>query len=107
MDSKAKQIFERYSEVKTVYRVAGTRIYFTSKDGAEKHVETEGGELILIQRADVFPKENDADGLPDKNWKNDQIKSWMEDNEIEFTQQDTKSTLLDKVEAFLENEPEE
>lgn len=102
MDTKAKDLFERNPKVDTLYKVKAQSIYFTSKEGADNHVEGDTDKLDTLSRADFFPKENDADGLPDKNWKNDQIMSFLDDEGVLYNSDDTKNILLRRSETHVE-----
>ena len=107
MDKKAKELFDANPKLEAVYKVKGKSIYFRSSEKADAFQQLHLVEIETLKKEDHSAKEHDADGLPDKNWKNDQIKAWMNTNEVPYEDSDVKATLLDKVEQFLKSKETE
>ena len=98
MDSKANQLFIANPEVDTLYKVKGRSIYFTSKEGALAHVESDESKLETLKKDG-----DDLDDVPNQSTKNDDIKAWMDqqDPPVVYDSNDTKKELLAKVNDYL------
>ena len=109
MDTKAKDLFERNPEVDTLYKVKNKSIYFTSKEGAGHHVDGDLSQLDTVKRSDFHESEAEdtppdplfPDGDPAGSWKKDEIRAWMDENEVAYEKMDVKKVLLEKVAKHL------
>jgi len=61
------------------------------KEAINKQVEPEAKPV----EEPVVEEENVS--LPDDSWKKDEIKAWLDENDIEYSRWDTKAKLLEKV----------
>ena len=102
---KSEAYFKAYPKV-DAFHVTSDGSFFPeeNKSMAESHQRSlKKGKIEVITRKEAGVSASDEmilpEGEPSKEWKNDELKSYMAEKSIEFEDSDKKADLLDKIEA--------
>ena len=107
---KAKPYFDHYKDAEAFYVTTDGQFFAEPKKGLadshERSLDKKGkGKAQLITRKEVESGEVTnaiqelPEGLPSEKWKTDQIKIYLEKENIAFDSKDKKADLLQKIEV--------
>lgn len=105
LQEKAKGYFENYPTEKIFYVTTDGQFFTEKNKGAaydhQNRIKPSEKPNVVKRNNLEASVENHTEGsesiTPDKSWKNDDIKAWMDDHQIDYQENDTKKVMLQKI----------